>query len=94
MSNSQHQRIHQMDHEEVSTIAHSYMIALLHKQSIGFVCEQTGFSRRTVYRWLDEDLPVTSIAMATGAYFILVCETKPAIVDALAGQRRATAYYR
>lgn len=66
-----------MDRNAINQEALDRLDKLLDRCTINLVSQITGISRVTLYRWLDESLPLDAMNHRDAAWFILVCEYNP-----------------
>jgi len=71
--------LHNMNPLDINQMALDTLDVLLERCTINLVTTLTGISRPTLYRWLDEDLPLDAMNYRDSAWFILVCETSPKV---------------
>lgn len=71
--------LHAMQPNDISQAAITTLDTLLDRCTINLVTQLTGVSRATLYRWLDEDVPLDAVNHVVAGWFILVCETSPKI---------------
>jgi len=76
--------IHAMDHNAVNQAALDYLDKLLERATINLVSNLTQITRTTLYRWLDESLPLDAMNVRDAAWFIMICETSPKLTMLLA----------
>lgn len=71
--------LHRMDANDINQAALRTLDRLLERCTLNMVTKLTGISRTTLYKWLDEDLPLDAMNYRDAAWFILVCETSPKV---------------
>lgn len=69
--------LHKLTPNEINQAALDYLDYLLERATLNLVAKLTGITRPTLYRWLDESLPLDAMNYRDSAWFILVCETSP-----------------
>lgn len=71
--------MHQLDENEINQAALNYLDKLLERCTLNLVSNLTRVTRPTLYRWLDETLPLDAMNARDAAWFIVLCETSPKI---------------
>lgn len=74
-----HAQLHSMERNDINQVALRLLDRLLERCTVNMVMKLTGISRVTLYRWLDESLPLDAMNHRDAAWFILLCETSPKI---------------
>lgn len=69
--------LHAMDHNDINQEALNYLDKLLDRCTLNLVSSLTQITRPTLYRWLDEQLPLEAMNPRDSAWFIVMCETSP-----------------
>jgi len=69
--------------QQIKSEADRLLRELLKRVTLSEVHTLTGISRTTLYKWSDEDRPVSSWGERDAAWFVLICGTNPAIVKVL-----------
>lgn len=69
--------LHAMDHNDINQAALGYLDKLLDRCTLNLVSSLTQITRPTLYRWLDEDLPLDVMNVRDAAWFIMMVETSP-----------------
>ncbi len=69
--------IHAMSHNQINQAAVTVLDRLLQRCTLNLVCNLTGISRTTLYKWLDEDVTLDEMNHRDAAWFILLAETSP-----------------
>lgn len=75
-----HPNLFAMNSEDINLAALEVLDNMLERCTLHLVCELTGISRTTLYKWLDDDVAVESMSARDSAWFILQCETNPKLV--------------
>ena len=52
---------------------------LIERCTLNLVTDLTGISRTTLYKWLDETVPLDQMNHRDAAWFIVYCETSPRV---------------
>lgn len=68
---------HTMTPEQINAAACHILFRLMERCTLNLVCDLTGISRTTLYKWLDPDVPLDSMNHRDAAWFILMAETSP-----------------
>ena len=71
--------LHAMQANDINQAAVSMLDTLLDRCTINLITQLTGVSRATLYRWLDEDVPLEQMNYTVAGWFILICETSPKV---------------
>lgn len=71
------QDLHSMDRNDICAIAVKYLDNMLQRCTLHLVCDLTGISRTTLYKWLDSDVALDQMNHRDAAWFILLYETSP-----------------
>jgi len=74
-----HELVYEMDHNEINQAAIDLLYKLLDCCTLNLVSQLTGITRPTLYRWMDEKLPLDAMDYRQSTWFILVVETSPKI---------------
>lgn len=74
-----HQVLYDTDHNDINQAAIDLLYKLLECCTLNLVSQLTGVTRPTLYRWMDEKLPLDAMDYRQSAWFILVVETNPKI---------------
>ncbi len=74
-----HHSLYNTDPNMINQLALVKLEVLLERATVNLISDLTGVTRTTLYRWLDEDLPLDVMNHRDSAWFILVCETSPEI---------------
>ncbi len=69
--------IHAMTNNQVNQAAINVLDQLLQRCTLNLVSDLTGISRTTLYKWLDEELPLDDMNHRDAAWLILMAETSP-----------------
>lgn len=69
--------LHSMDSNDINAVAVKYLDNLLQRCTIHLVCDLTGISRTTLYKWLDESVELDAMNHRDAAWLILLYETSP-----------------
>lgn len=72
-----HPLMHQLDENEINQAALNLLDKLLERCTLNLVSNLTRITRPTLYRWLDESLPLDAMNARDAAWFIVMCETSP-----------------
>lgn len=72
-------RLYTMTPAEINQAALDYLDSLLERCTVNLVSSLTGITRTTLYKWLDESLPLEVMSARDSAWLILVCETSPKV---------------
>lgn len=70
-------QLHAMSREQINQAAITVLDRLLERCTLNLVCNLTGISRTTLYKWLDEDVALEEMNHRDAAWFILMAETSP-----------------
>lgn len=71
--------LHSMDPNDISQAAIKLLDHLLERCTLNLVTKLTGISRTTLYKWLDDSLPLDVMNHRDAAWFIMLCETSPKV---------------
>ena len=71
--------LHSMEANDINEAAIRTLDHLLKRCTLNLVMKLTGISRTTLYKWLDDSLPLDVMNHRDAAWFILVCETSPKV---------------
>lgn len=71
------QTLYKLSPNEINQTALEYLDHLLDRCTLNLVSKLTGITRPTLYRWLDESLPLDAMNYRDSAWFILFCDTSP-----------------
>lgn len=71
--------LHALSDNDINQKALNYLDKLLERCTLNLVTQLTRVSRPTLYRWLDEDLPLEAMNPRDAAWFIVMCETSPKV---------------
>lgn len=71
--------LHSMEPNDINQVALTILDRLLERCTLNMVTKLTGITRVTLYKWLDESLPLDAMNHRDAAWFILVCETSPKV---------------
>ena len=74
-----HTELHNMDSNDINQVALRLLDRLLERCTLNMVTKLTGVTRTTLYRWLDESLPLDAMNVRDTAWFIMICETSPKV---------------
>ena len=75
-----HPDLHSMQREAINQTAVTLLDALLECCTLNLISEITSISRTTLYKWLDESLPLDAMSHRDSAWFILLSETDPRLI--------------
>ena len=70
-------QLHSMDAVNINAAACQVLARLLERCTLNLVCDLSGISRTTLYKWLDPDMPLESMNHRDAAWFIMMAETSP-----------------
>lgn len=73
------ENLHSMTHAEICQAAVSLLVSLNERCSLNLITDLAGISRTTLYKWLDDSIPLESMNYRDAAWFILYCETSPRV---------------
>ena len=71
--------LHAMDDNDINQVALNLLDKLLQRCTLNLVTRLTKVTRPTLYRWLDESLPLDAMNARDAAWFIVMCETSPKV---------------
>ena len=66
-----------MSNDDINLAALELLDRLMQCCTLNLAHELTGISRTTLYKWLDDDVPLEAMSARDSAWFILQCETNP-----------------
>ncbi len=69
--------LHALDHNEINQAALDKLDQLLERATLNLISNLTQITRPTLYRWLDESLPLDAMNVRDAAWFVVMCETSP-----------------
>lgn len=72
--------LHSMEPNDINEAACRRLDALLNRCTVNLAADLTGFTRKTLYRWLDSDIPLDAMDYKQAAWFILMTETSPKLL--------------
>ena len=75
-----HQDLHCMESDDINQAALTLLDRLLQRCTMLLVTDLTGITRTTLYKWLNESLPLDAMSTRDSAWFILMCETSPKLI--------------
>jgi hypothetical protein len=78
-----HPVLHTMQSDDINNAALKLLGTLLDRCSMNLLSDLSGISRTTIYKWLDEDVPLESMSARDSAWFIIMCEHEPRLVKLL-----------
>ncbi len=87
-----HAHLYATSTETIQLAAVELLDSLLDRCTIHLLSELTDITRATLYKWINEDLPLEAINKNLACWFILVCETDPRII--MLSERPPTQYQR
>lgn len=70
-------QLHAMQPDEINAAAVHLLGRLLDRCTLNLVCQLSGISRVTLYKWLDATVPLEAMNHRDAAWFILMAETSP-----------------
>ena len=79
-----HPELHGMSRVDINQAAIDMLYALLECCTLNLVSDLTSMSRTTLYKWLNEDVPLEAMSHRDSMCFILLCETDPKLIGVLA----------
>jgi hypothetical protein len=82
------------DRDAVKKAAYDHLVALLHKVSMRTASDELMLLPPTLYRCLDEKIPVESINFITASHVVFMCVATDRLVRILDDNPRVTAYYK
>lgn len=71
--------LHSMEPNEINDMACRRLDALLNRCTINLAADLTGISRKTLYRWMDPEIPLDAMDYKQAAWFLLMTETSPKV---------------
>lgn len=72
-------KLHAMDHNEINQAALDILAHLMERATLNLISSLTQITRPTLYRWLDESLPLDAMNVRDAGWFIVMCESSPKI---------------
>ena len=73
------EKLHSMSPDEICQEAVAMLCTLQERCTLNLVTDLTGISRTTLYKWLDETVPLDQMNHRDAAWFIVYCETSPRV---------------
>lgn len=73
------QDLHLMSSVQINQAAVNVLEDLLERCTLNLVCDLTGISRTTLYKWLDPDVSLDEMNHRDAAWLIMLAETSPKV---------------